>query len=82
MLISNSQINITEKNNQFIYSPDNGTTWIKISIDPGAYEVENISKEIVRQMVLSKHVDNKGDQYIKIDVILQTFKSYSLIHQQ
>ena len=75
---SNYLINITENNNNFTYSTDSGKTWITIIIEPGAYELKQISDEINRQMVENKHYDSSDNQlkyYFKISVNLSTFKS-------
>src|SRR6266536_1916042 len=38
--------NITDKNNRFEYSPDNGSTWKGFHLNIGAYEVSGINDEI------------------------------------
>jgi hypothetical protein len=49
--VYNSIPNITVgKNNIFKYSVDNGVNWKTIAFETGAYELEEINKEIKRQM--------------------------------
>ena len=33
--------NIDETNNVFVYSPDNGNSWVKIKILEGSYEIDD-----------------------------------------
>ena len=73
---SNYLINITENNNNFYYSADGGSTWITITLEEGAYELVHIQNEIKRQMVNNKHADSKGEPYINIGILFQTFKSF------
>lgn len=73
---SNYLVNITQYNNRFIYSIDNGANWITLLLDPGAYEYTNINSEIRRQMIEKKHADTKGEPFITIGAVLQTFKIY------
>ena len=47
---SNYQLNITEENNNFFYSYDNGTIWNTITVGKGAYEINAIKEEIIRVM--------------------------------
>ena len=35
--------NIDETNNVFVYSPDNGNSWVKIKIPEGSYEIDDIN---------------------------------------
>ena len=46
----NSIPNITEKNNVFRYTPDNGQNWKTILLATGAYELSAINAEIQRIM--------------------------------
>ena len=55
----NSIPNIIDgKNNVFEYSIDNGSTWKIITIDTGAYELEEIDNEIQRKMIANGHFDS------------------------
>lgn len=45
---------IKNKNNIFKYSTDEGTNWKTISLDTGAYELQAISNEIKRQLVVKE----------------------------
>ena len=38
--------NINETNNIFVYSPDNGNSWVKIKIPKGSYEIDDINNTI------------------------------------
>ena len=38
--------NIDETNNVFVYSPDNGNSWVKIKIPEGSYEIDDINNTI------------------------------------
>ena len=76
---SNHMTNITEKNNKFIYSHDNGKTWTTIAFEKGAYEMKQIDEEIKRQMAANKHYDDKvspPNYFINIGVNLSTFKAF------
>ena len=41
---------IDETNNIFVYSPDNGNSWVKIKIPEGSYEIEDINNTIQQEM--------------------------------
>ena len=53
--------NITNENNNFTYSTDNGTTWKSIKLKKEAYEIEQINSEIQRQMIESRDYDIESD---------------------
>ena len=38
--------NIDETNNVFVYSPDNGNSWVKLKIPEGSYEIDDINNTI------------------------------------
>ena len=42
--------NIDETNNIFVYSPDNGNSWVKIKIPEGSYEIDDINNTIQQEM--------------------------------
>ena len=42
--------NIDETNNVFVYSPDNGNSWVKIKIPEGSYEIDDINNTIQHEM--------------------------------
>ena len=42
--------NIDETNNVFVYSPDNGNSWVKIKIPEGSYEIDDINNIIQHEM--------------------------------
>ena len=49
----NSIPNITEENNIFKYSIDNGLNWKIITIPKGCYELSTINDEYQRQMIVN-----------------------------
>jgi len=55
--------NITEENNKFKYSTDNGTTWKIISLNIGAYEIIGINDEIQRQMTINGDYDIVNNEH-------------------
>jgi hypothetical protein len=76
---SNYLVNISEKNNKFIYSVDGGVKYITIKIETGAYEITSLESEIKRQMTLNKHYNansTPSSYYINIGVKLETFHSF------
>jgi hypothetical protein len=71
----NSIPNITEENNKFKYSADNGTTWKIITLDKGSYELAAINDEIKRQMILNGDYDNTNNEfYINITANVSELK--------
>ena len=42
--------NIDDSNNVFVYSPDNGTSWVKLKIPEGSYEIDDIDNTIHHEM--------------------------------
>lgn len=77
---SNYLINIGDNNNKFYYSIDGGKTWTYLIIEKGAYEIDQLTGEINRQMMERKHFDSSNKEqlryYFKIGLNLSTFKSY------
>ena len=68
--------NIDSANNNFRYSPDNGTNWIKINIPEGCYEITDINEYIKRTMKDNGHYDAANDRYyITIEPNNNTLKS-------
>ena len=49
--------NIDVTNNVFVYSPDNGNSWVKIKIPEGSYEIDNINNTIQHEMEKRGHYD-------------------------
>ena len=71
--------NIDETNNVFVYSPDNGNSWVKIKIPEGNYEIDDIDNTIQHEMEKRGHYDPiNDDYYIKISANSNTLK-YVLI---
>ena len=72
----NSIPNITEENNKFRYSTDNGNTWKLITLSNGSYELAAINDEIQRQMVINGDYDNINNEfYISIVTNISELKS-------
>ena len=42
--------NIDDTNNVFVYSPDNGNSWVKTKIPEGSYEIDDINNTIQHEM--------------------------------
>ena len=62
--------NIDKSNNKLKYSNDNGVTWHVLYIPEGCYELDELDKEIERQLKLKKHLVN-----IKLTSNTSTLKS-------
>lgn len=68
--------NIDASNNNFRYSPNNGTTWVNIDIPEGSYEISDISEYIQRIMKANSHYDSNTDKYyISLRPNINTLKS-------
>lgn len=50
--------NIDSANNNFRYSPDNGTTWFDINFPEGSYELTAVNEYVQRIMRNNGHVDS------------------------
>ena len=67
--------NIDETNNLFVYSPDNGNSWVKMKIPEGSYEIEDINNAIQLEMKKRGHHDPiNEDYYINISANSNTLK--------
>jgi hypothetical protein len=55
--------NVDATNNNFRYSPDNGTTWKDILIPTGAYELEAINNYVQRTMKDNGDYDSVNDEF-------------------
>ena len=73
----NSIPNITEENNIFKYSIDNGLNWKIITIPKGCYELSAINDEIQRQMIVNGDYNINNEFYITISA--NTSKLSSII---
>jgi hypothetical protein len=72
----NSIPNITEENNKFRYSTDNGNTWKLITLNKGSYELQTINDEIQRQMIINGDYDsNNTEFYITVTANISELKS-------
>ena len=74
--------NIDETNNVFVYSPDNGNSWVKITIPEGSYEICDINNTIQHEMVKRGHHDPiNEDYYINISANSNTLKSVLILEK-
>ena len=72
--------NINETNNLFVYSPDNGNSWVKIKIPEGSYEIEDINNTIQLEMKKRGHHDLINEDYfINISTSYNTLKSVLIL---
>ena len=55
--------NITQRNNSFTYSPNNGLAWIEFYIPPGSYDIEDINDYIQKDMKRSGNWDEANEEY-------------------
>ena len=73
--------NITNKNNNFTYSTDNGKTWKSIKLRKEAYEIDQINDEIQRQMVESGDYNTENDSmYINISIFASLLSAIEISH--
>ena len=74
--------NIDETNNIFVYSPDNGNSWVKIKIPEGSYEIDDINNTIQHEMEKRGHYDGiNEDYYINIAPNTNTLKSVLILEK-
>ena len=74
--------NIDETNNVFVYSPDNGNSWVKIKIPEGSYEIDDINNTIQHEMKKRGHHDPiNEDYYINISANSNTLKSVLILEK-
>ena len=74
--------NIDETNNVFVYSPDNGNSWVKIKIPEGSYEIDDINNTIQHEMEKRGHHDPiNEDYYINISANSNTSKSVLILEK-
>ena len=72
--------NIDDTNNVFVYSPDQGTTWVKIKIPTGSYEIDDLNNTIHLEMEKQGHYDEVNNEYyINISANSNTLKSVLII---
>ena len=73
--------NIDETNNVFVYSPDNGNSWVKIKIPEGIYEIDDINNIMIKHEKEKRgHYDSiNEDHYINISANSNTLKSVLII---
>ena len=74
--------NIDETNNVFVYSPDNGNSWVKVKIPEGSYEIDDINNTIQHEMEKRGHYDEiNEDYYINIAPNTNTLKSVLILEK-
>ena len=74
--------NIDETNNIFVYSHDNGNSWVKIKIPEGSYEIDDINNTIQHEMEKRGHYDEiNEDYYINIAPNTNTLKSVLILEK-
>ena len=74
--------NIDETNNVFVYSPDNGNSWIKLKIPEGSYEIDDINNTIQHEIEKRGHYDSiNEDYYINISANSNTLKSVLILEK-
>ena len=72
--------NIDDTNNVFVYSPDQGATWVKIKIPTGSYEIDDLNNTIHLEMEKQGHYDEVNNEYyINISANSNTLKSVLII---
>ena len=73
--------NIDETKNVFVYSSDNGSSWVKIKIPEGSYEID-IKNTIQHEMEKRGHHDPiNEDYYINISANSNTLKSVLILEK-
>ena len=74
--------NIDESNNIFVYSPDNGNSWVKIKIPEGSYEIDDSNNTIQQEMKKKGHYDSVNEDYhINISANSNTLKSVLILEK-
>ena len=74
--------NIDEANNVFIYSPDNGNSWVKVKIPKGSYEIDDINNTIHHEMEKRGHHDPINEDYfINISANSNALKSVLILEK-
>ena len=73
---------IDETNNVFVYSHDNGNSWMKIKIPEGSYEIDDLNNTIQYEMEKRGHFDEiNEDYYINIAPNINTLKSVLILEK-
>ena len=74
--------NIDQTNNVFVYSPDNGDSWVKIKIPEGSYEIDDINNTIKHEMEKRGLYDSVNeDYYINISANSNALKSILIVEK-
>ena len=73
--------NIDDTNNIFVYSHDQGTTWTKIKIPTGSYEIDDLNNTLHLEMEKRRHYDEVNNEYyINISANSNTLKLVLIIN--
>ena len=71
-----------DETTMFVYSPDNGNSWVKIKIPEGSYEIDDIYNTIQHEMEKRGHHDLiNEDYYINISTNSNTLKSVLILEK-
>ena len=74
--------NIDDSNNTFVYSPDNGNSWVKIKILEGSYEIADINNTVQQEMKKRGYYDSINEDYpISISANSNTLKSVLILEE-
>ena len=74
--------NIDESNNVFVYSPDNGNSWVEIKIRERSYKIDDINNTIQQELEKRGHYDPiNEDHYINISTNSNTLKSILILEK-
>ena len=73
---------IDKTNNVFVYSPNNGNSWLKIKNPEGSYEIDDINNTNQHEMEKRGHHDPiNEDYYINISASSNTLKSVLILEK-
>ena len=73
---------IDETNNVFVYSPDNGNSWVKIKIPEGSYKIDDLNNTIQHEMEKKGHHHPiNEDYYINFSANSNTLKSVLILEK-
>ena len=67
IIVSDNQLSFKTRFNPLLYSPNNGTSWVKLRIPEGSYEIDDINNTIHHEMEKrGRHDSTNEDYYINI----------------
>ena len=70
-----------DETNVFVYSLDNGNSWVKIKIPVGSYKIDDINNTIQHEMKKRGHHDPVNKDYINISANSNTLKSILILEK-